>query len=223
MKDYFISFAVPLRQLLHAIVNVHDLHVKWLNTLSYLENCGARKIANCEHPTRVKKEMLKHAAEEFRHAHYLKKQISRVSELEVEDYSLKYLLGGIASLHYLNKLDLLSSRYLYKNLSLPKQVVKEVSYLFVTYAIELRAAELYPIYDVALREASSKVKVKSILLEEEEHLREMEEGMQKILCGVHYARHICSIEANLCQNWLNAVAQEVSVGKKRFGERQLIA
>ena len=52
-------------------------HAKWLNTLSFLENCGARKIAACEHPTLVKEEMLKHAAEEFRHAHHLKRQIDK--------------------------------------------------------------------------------------------------------------------------------------------------
>ena len=55
------------------------MHAKWINTLSYLENCGARKIAACENPTLVKEEVLKHAAEEFRHAHYLKRQIARIT------------------------------------------------------------------------------------------------------------------------------------------------
>ena len=193
-----------LKQLLTVIVSDHELHGKWLNTLSYLENCGARKIANCEHPTLVKEEMLKHAAEEFRHAHYLKKQIGRISSEKIEDYSPAHLLGGIASLHYLNKLDLKTSRYLY-TMGLSKEAVKEVSYLLVTYAIELRAAELYPLYEAVLREMGSKVKVKSILLEEKEHLSEMEEGIRNLFRGVDYAKHVCGIEASLYNSWLKAI------------------
>ena len=62
-----MSFSQRLSQLLDAIIPSPDLHAAWLNTLSYLENSGARLIAACEHPTGVKEEMLKHAAEEFRH------------------------------------------------------------------------------------------------------------------------------------------------------------
>jgi len=98
-----------IKPLLTSIVACPKLHAKWLNTLSYLENCGARKIASCEHPTLVREEMLKHAAEEFRHAHYLKKQIQRISR-PIETYALPTLLGGIATLHYLNSLDLKTCR-----------------------------------------------------------------------------------------------------------------
>jgi hypothetical protein len=48
------------------------------------------------------------------------------------------------------------------------------AYLLVTYAIEVRADEFYPIYQDALDNAAgSKVNVKSIILEEEGHLEEM--------------------------------------------------
>src|ERR1700761_1696107 len=101
----FTSNSYQLEQLLTAIVASNDLHAKWLNTLSYLENCGARKIAACEHPTLVKEEMLKHAAEEFRHAHYLKRQIQKLSSDPLPTYSLSHMLGGTATLHYLSALD----------------------------------------------------------------------------------------------------------------------
>jgi hypothetical protein len=42
-----------------------------------MENAGARKISKCEHPTLVTQIQLKHAAEEHRHAYYLKKQIGK--------------------------------------------------------------------------------------------------------------------------------------------------
>ena len=186
-----------------------ELHVKWLNTLSFLENCGARKIAACEHPTRVKEEILKHAAEEFRHAHYLKRQIGRVSAASPLDYTLPHLLGGIATLHYLKKLDIATSRFLYKKVKLPKGMAKEAAYLLVTYAIELRAAELYPLYSTILRNSGSKVTVSSILLEEKEHLAEMREALQIFPNGLEYADAVSQFESHLCNNWLQAIAQDV--------------
>ena len=159
-----IPLAQKIRQLLTPIVSFDSLHAKWLNTLSFLENCGARKIAACEHPTLVKEEMLKHVAEEFRHAHYLKRQIQKISSNPMDTYSLSYILGGTATLHYLTALDLQACRYL-KAQGLSYSSIKESAYLLVTYAIELRAEELYPIYNEILRKAGSPITVKSILLE----------------------------------------------------------
>lgn len=204
----FRSYSYQIEQLLTTIVASADLHAKWLNTLSFLENCGARKIAACEHPTLVKEEMLKHAAEEFRHAHYLKRQIERVSLKPMDTYSLSFMLGGAATLHYLTSLDLKASRYL-KGLGFSKQATKEAAYLLVTYAIELRAEELYPIYDTVLRRAGSRVTVKSIVLEEKEHLDEMKEGLKQRLSGFAHAEHVCAIESNLCRNWLDGIAKSV--------------
>jgi len=190
------------KQFLPRIVSSNDLHARWLNTLSYLENCGARKIAACEHPTQVKEEMLKHAAEEFRHAHHLKRQIEKISTLPMEDYALPHLLGGRRSLHYLDWLDSKTCRYLSRVVGLPKQEIKAAAYLLVTYAIELRAAELYPMYEEVLRATGSKVTVKSILLEEEEHLREMEAGLLQLAHGKVHAEYVCALEQELCQEWL---------------------
>lgn len=199
----FISFAALTEELLSEIVADDELHAKWLNTLSFLENCGARKIAACEHSLLVKEEMLKHAAEEFRHAHYLKRQIAKVSSRRMESYALSFMLGGIDTLHYLAALDLKASRYLKAN-GLPSSSIKEAAYLLVTYAIELRADELYRIYDAILRRSVSKVAVKSILLEEQGHLNEMREGLKQLPSGFLNAAHICEMESHLCEKWLKA-------------------
>lgn len=187
-----------LASLLEKIVNSPRLHGLWINTLSYLENCGARKIASCEHPTLVKEEMLKHAAEEFRHAFYLKSQLARIGQ-ELPDYRLSSLLGGFSAYHYLHRLDLETSRYL-SHLSIPHR--KELSYLLVTYAIELRAAHLYPLYNNVLRHARSKVQVQSILLEEKEHLQEMESALAKIPHSPAYIAVVSSLEARLFELWI---------------------
>lgn len=203
MKE-FISFAEQIEKIICRIVDNLELHVKWLNTLSYLENCGARKIAGCEHPILVREEMLKHASEEFRHAHHLKKQIARISSDTPQSYAKNEILGGAATFHYLNALDVQASRYL-KGQGLAARHMKEAAYLLVTYAIELRAAELYPVYDRILRETSSPVTVKSILLEEKEHLAEMTAGLKTLPDGVMHAEQICKIEGDLCRKWLQAV------------------
>ena len=51
------------------IVASDAMHVKWLNSLSMMENTGARKISKYEHPVHTNIIVLKHAAEEARHAY----------------------------------------------------------------------------------------------------------------------------------------------------------
>lgn len=212
----FVSFAESIREVLGVIVRSDVLHAKWLNTLSYLENCGARKIAACEHPTLVKEEMLKHAAEEFRHAYHLKRQIEKIAK-PIQDYSMICILGGIASWNYLKTLDLQASRYLSKTVGLSKSQVKEASYLLVTYAIELRAGELYHIYDEELRKMRSKVVVKSIVLEEQEHLNEMIEGLHQMPSGFVHAEHVCAFESRLCANWIKSIKERLKDEGKNKG------
>lgn len=204
----FTPFAKLLHSLIEKIISSEDLHARWINTLSFLENCGARKIAACEHPNLVKKEMLKHAAEEFRHAHYLKSQIKRISQKPFENYSLNTILGGLTTRRYLDYLDIKTSCYL-KSLGLNAKEIKEASYLLVTYAIELRAGELYAIYDKILKEKGSKITVKSIILEEGEHLNEMTEALKSYPFGDIYKEKVLAIEEKVCAKWLNGVYNDL--------------
>jgi hypothetical protein len=187
------------------IISDAALHAKWLNTLSYLENCGARKIAKCEHPTLVQEEMLKHAAEEFRHAHFLKTQINKISDTPPPDYKIPHLLGGMATLHYLNALDLRLLRQL-RQLDLPS--LAKAAYLLVTFAIEQRALKLYPLYHEALLAAKSPVRVKSILLEEEEHLDAMKREIEKLQYGPKLSAIATQLETQLYQQWIQAVYRD---------------
>lgn len=124
------------------------------------------------------------------------------------DYALESLVGGTATLHYLASLDQQTSRYL-KAQGLGNRVIKEAAYLLVTYAIELRAEELYPVYDEILRKKGAKVNVKSILLEEKEHLNEMKEGISKLSNGFSHAEKICAFESHICAKWLQAISKEI--------------
>lgn len=161
------------------VVDDPSKHARWLNTLSYLENCGARKIASCQHPTKVKREMLKHAAEEFRHAYHLKRQIAKTGVTTLEDYSNESILGGRTALRYLDKLDAAICRYLKSDFGLSGESIRERAYLLVTYAIEVRASLLYPLYQEILTAKKQSISMRAIILEEENHLSDISEELQK--------------------------------------------
>ncbi|HEY5328140.1 MAG TPA: hypothetical protein VIJ27_14150, partial [Mucilaginibacter sp.] len=108
---------MELSQLLRLIIADNKLHAKWLNTLSLMENTGARKISASEDPLSVTYIILKHAAEEHRHAFYLKKQIEKTGE-ELLTYAPGYLLAPDYSRYYLNHLDVEVCRYLKNELKL---------------------------------------------------------------------------------------------------------
>lgn len=202
---------MEFHHLLKKIVQEGNTHARWLNTLSFMENAGARKISKCEHPTLVSQIQLKHAAEEHRHAYYLKKQIGKINPALCKTYESTELLAPIATSQYLHSLDIKACRYLQKAFNLDKTDIKYAAYLFVTYAIEVRADELYPVYQQALTEASSKIMVKSIILEEEGHLEEMIHQLNEFSPDwKHYADHILNIEKGLHEEWINAITQEVA-------------
>ncbi len=197
-----------LQQILDIIVPSDELHSKWLNSLSMMENTGARKISKYEHPVHTDIVVLKHAAEEARHAYYLKKQIGKLGEVSCPDYSYPYLLAPVESHHYLNMLDVEACRYLKNKMQLEGRALKHGAYLLVTYAIEVRADMLYGVYQDALTKYGSKVNVKSIILEEEGHLTEM----QRMLQDFHpdweaLAKDMCAVEDKLFNIWVDAIAR----------------
>src|ERR1700754_2528100 len=201
---------MEFNKLLSTIISNNQLHARWLNTLSLMENTGARKISASEDPLTVTYIILKHAAEEHRHAFYLKKQLEKTG-VELPTYAAEYLLAPGSSKYYLNQLDVDVCRYLKKELSLSGSELRFAAYLLVTYSIEVRADELYPIYQDALDAAGSKVNVKSIILEEEGHLEEMLNQLHKF--SPDWERHTnkaVEIETRLFADWVVALGKEVN-------------
>lgn len=196
-----------IKKLLHKIVPDQSLHLRWLLTLSFMENAGARKISACEDPLRVSLTQLKHAAEEHRHAYYLRKLTFRLGpEAEQETR----LLAPVATRQYLHRLDTYCSRYLKNELSLSGQALQFASYLLVTCAIELRADALYPVYQEVLRQNRSKVTVGSIIAEEEGHLEEMLSLLQNFRPDwQEHADQLIAEETRLFQHWLQELVLEI--------------
>lgn len=201
---------MTLHDILPKIIADNKIHARWLNTLSLMENTGARKISASEDPLTVTYIILKHAAEEHRHAFYLKKQIEKTAEELCPTYAPEYLIAPAYSKYYLNQLDVQVCRYLKKELELTGKELRFAAYLLVTYAIEVRADELYPIYQEALENVSSKINVKSIILEEEGHLEEMISQLKKF--SPEWERHAekaVGFETRLFNDWVEAVFEEV--------------
>jgi hypothetical protein len=201
-----------MENLLNTIVADADLHARWLNTLSLMENTGARKISASEDTVNVTYIILKHAAEEHRHAFFLKKQLEKVGEGLCPTYASQYLLAPAQSKYYLNLLDVEVCRYLKRELKLTGTELRFAAYLLVTYAIEVRADELYPIYQKALEDAGSKVNVKSIILEEEGHLEEMINQLKNFSPDWQmHADKAVIIETLLFKNWIASLHKELNV------------
>lgn len=202
---------MEFNKLLSTIINNDQLHARWLNTLSLMENTGARKISACEDPETVTYIILKHAAEEHRHAFYLKKQIEKVKSVDCPTYNSNYLIAPKSSKYYLNQLDVDVCRYLKKELALSGRELRFAAYLLVTYAIEVRADELYPVYQEELDKTGSKVNVKSIILEEEGHLEEMINQLKNFSPDWQkHADKAVEMEARLFNQWVNQLNKEVA-------------
>lgn len=197
-------------QVMQSVTADHLLHARWLNTLSMMENTGARKIARNEHPVHTTLTILKHAAEEARHAYYLKKQIGKLGTGLCPDYSQEFLLAPMSSYLYLHRLDADVCRMLKKQWQFSADEIRQGAYLLVTYAIEVRADVLYGIYQEQLDKTDSKVNVKSIILEEDGHLEEMTSMLQQFHEKWEVlAADACLIEEALFQNWVEDIIKEV--------------
>lgn len=201
---------MDLKKIIHQIVSHPELHAKWLNSLSMMENCGARKISASEHARDVDLIVLKHAAEEARHAYYLKSQIRKLEYEGCKTYRPHELLAPIESFQYLHRLDTMISRYLKQQFDFAGAKLKYASYLLVTYAIEVRADDLYPVYEEALKESGGQISVRMIIVEEEGHLEEMINQMNDFFGDwKEYGDFALNLERQLFNSWIQSLSKQV--------------
>lgn len=202
---------MELKEVIEKIVSSSELHAKWLNSLSMMENTGARKISAAEHDQLVNEIVLKHAAEEARHAYYLKSQIKKTGYDGCKTYLMEELLAPVQSQQYLHALDTAISRYLKKKLNYSGNELKYAAYLLVTYAIEVRADELYPVYEEVLRAIGSKISVRMIVVEEQGHLEEMIQQMNEFFGNWEtHGTYALSIEKKLFDRWITSIHKSIN-------------
>ena len=203
--------AVQLRRILDTVCADDHLHATWLNTLSYMEHVGATKIARTQSGPKANFMTLKHAAEEARHGFFLKHLSRKLWEEGLPTYETHYLMAPIQSHQYLYRLDLEASR-LCRQQGLDGRRLHDLVYLLVTYAIEVRADELYPIYQEYLdRMPEKRLSVQGIINEEEGHLAEMEEALADYPTELRgLTEPICRLENRLYEEWLTAVEKQLN-------------
>jgi hypothetical protein len=94
-----------LEECLAKILDDPNLHASWLNTFSYLEYVGFRKIVKSQASDSMSLETLGHAVEEGRHALRLKRLAVKVGGVAFDSYRAEKLLCGDAAEAYFQKLD----------------------------------------------------------------------------------------------------------------------
>lgn len=227
------------QKILEKICANAELHAKWLNTLAYLENCGARKISACQHPRGVDTLMLKHAAEESRHAFFLKSLINKHFPSQVEknsNFESQSLFAPKMTYRYLDRLEILVCRllrdHMMQNLSQfytdsaalssgPFQVNKveksksrysRLAYLVITYIIEIRAEDIYPRYQEEIKKLGLSVNIRSLINEEKSHLQEMVDSLnQELPNWKDLIAPALRYEELLFQLWCKQIESEVSM------------
>jgi rubrerythrin len=187
-------------------------HARWLNTVALLEYTGARKMLKSQASRRMSEMILRHAAEESRHAHFFKRAALRIDPDVGSEFTAESLLCGDAAKAYFYELDHGVCARLEQG-GLTGDGLSYASYLYVTTLIEERADWLYPAYHKMMRQAKLPVSLAGIIAEEEGHLREMEQELAKIdSIWAERMIDLRTFEAGLFEHFLEALCREVGVG-----------
>jgi hypothetical protein len=145
-------------------------HARFLNMLSLLEHIGSRKILSSQMRGSLGVDVLKHLAEETRHAYFFKRHAERLAGASL-DYADGVTMAATAAKMYFGRLDAAIGQ------SLGRAIHREVPYLYVSMIVELRAIWTYGAYHRLLEEGRVGISLKSVLAEEELHLPQMAEAL----------------------------------------------
>ena len=185
-----------LKAFLETVVSAPERHARFLNTLSFLEHLGSRKIFLSHCRSAFPGGVLEHLAEETRHASFFRKHAERIGGRAVA-YVSGDMLALASSRFYFARLDALVTRLVRDDRALP--------YYYVSLSIERRALELYGLYEEILGGVGRPLTLKGLLAEEKRHLAEMEESLLRNDPLYPEREKACSgIEGPLFERWLSA-------------------
>lgn len=197
----------PVRAFLDRIIKQPAEHARFMNMLSMLEHMGSRKImvSQMNDHRNMTEDMLKHLAEEARHAYFFKRQAERMAKKSLDGYTDENTFCRAPAAMYFGRLDA----------GLAKQVPAKDAYPWTSLIIELRACWLYAMYHEVLQEAGVSISLKSLLAEEDMHLAEMFE-----MCGDNEPRlralsgYETELFGKLFQSLQNALSTEAQIAAK---------
>ena len=211
--------------LLPLIIKNEELHKKWINTLSYMEHIGSRKIIKSQNSKKLNLDTLQHICEEARHAFFLKNIGHKHFKNFCPTFETSYLLGERAADSYFQNLDeFITGTIAYGShfsmgmkmeMKTQKETQKKVQekpqeetqertqvntqegtqnylnnnkgpssqnplcYFYVTLIVEIRALDIYTLYNQILSENQFKFKLTPLIVEEEVHLKDTRDWIKK--------------------------------------------
>lgn len=197
-----------LEALVARVVATPELHARWLNTFSFLEYVGFRKIVKSQRAEALSVEVLGHALEEGRHALSLKKLAIKIGGKIFDSYEPAALLCGEAAEDYFQTLDHACDEALSDQ---SEEQRSALVYLYVTWLIEIRALDVYTQYRKALAAMPGVQALDGLLAEEEQHLSRVAGELQKRDPGfAARSKTFSALEAALYEKILGAFETEVS-------------
>jgi hypothetical protein len=197
-----------LEELVAAIVAEPGLHARWLNTFSYLEYVGFRKIVKSQRAEVLTAAILGHACEEGRHALGLKKLAIKLGGAQFDSYAPDALLCGEEAEAYFQDLDQACDEAFAGRSEAERG---KLTYCYVTWLVERRALDVYQVYKRALGESEIARKLGGLLAEETKHLADVEAvlhtGDPEFSTR---SKEFEAVEAALYQNFINALTRELA-------------
>ncbi|WP_297296140.1 hypothetical protein [uncultured Methylovirgula sp.] len=200
-----------LAALMPIVVNDDELHARWLNTFSYLEYVGFRKIIKSQRADVLSRAFLNHALEEGGHAFLLKNMAVKVGGKAFDYYKPETMLCAEAARAYFQTLDHGCDE---KFASLPDLERSQIVYHYVTWLIERRALDVYGRYKNALGASPLAAQLDDLLGEEVGHLRQVE-ALLAASDPDHEKRApaLEAFEQDLFSAFVAALAQEIAPAK----------
>ncbi len=196
-----------LKAVIDIVVQDDHLHARWLNTFSFLEYIGFRKIVKSQRAEVLNRSLLMHALEEGRHALLLKKLAVKLAGPAFDFYTPETMLCTDAAKTYFQELDHGCDEKFADRSDLERA---KLVYLYVTWLVERRALDVYGLYHKVLGDSEVAPKLRALLAEEVGHLRAVEAG---IAAGDpdHAARssEFEALEHRLYETFVSALAHEL--------------
>lgn len=171
--DFDVTQEMRVRSFLASVLEKPEREWRLLNTLSLLEHIGSRKILQSHlRVVGVCGGVLKHLAEETRHAAFLKKAAETIAGRSL-GFSPAELLGYQYVRSYLDRLDALITR----------EVSRPNAYSNMSYVIEVRALWFYTLYHEVSAALGRAPNLKGLIAEERRHLDQMAERIRATSSG----------------------------------------
>jgi hypothetical protein len=197
-----------LASLVARVVADPQLHARWVNTFSFLEYVGFRKIVKSQQAETLSAEILAHALEEGRHAMSLKKLAIKIGGKAFDSYRADVLLCGEEAEGYFQTLDQACDAALQDQ---NEEQRSALVYLYVTWLVEIRALDVYSVYGKAVAPFGGAQGLDGLLAEEAQHLSRVESELQKRdLDFAMRSRAFSAIEAELYETVLSAFEAETA-------------